>query len=66
MKLFIEGVLTTGETKIGWLKVEKGIPFVCVWDKFCGEMVYTITEIKQYVGIRGMKQIFIGEKCNEK
>lgn len=65
MKVFIEGVLPTGEKKIGWLKIANGVPFVCMYDRAAGEINYAITEVSQWVGIRGMKEIFIGAEVEK-
>lgn len=65
MKVFIEGVLPTGEKKIGWLAIKNGTPFVCQYDKVLGEVHFAITEVSQWVGIKGMKEIFIGGKVEK-
>lgn len=49
-RIFVEGLLPTGETKIGFLRVRAGLSFVCEWEPILGLVHYAITDIVRYIG----------------
>lgn len=49
-RIFVEGLLPTGETKIGFLRVRAGLSFVCEWEPVLGLVHYAITDIVRYIG----------------
>ena len=59
-RIFVEGLLPTGETKIGFLRVRAGLSFVCEWEPVLGLVHYAITDIVRYIGYDTSTEIHIG------
>lgn len=49
-RIFVEGLLPTGETKIGFLRVRAGLSFVCEREPVLGLVHYAIADIVRYIG----------------
>lgn len=63
-RIFVEGLLPTGETKIGFLRVRAGLSFVCEWEPVLGLVHYAITDIVRYIGYDPSTEIRPGIRKN--